>query len=789
LRNSDAQQSRLYYDRPLQDGEQIRYEFWYESGLAGCHVHPALDRLAFLIDEPGLKLHWMTDGNSSEDNYGDLSADNILEEASIQAGKISLMEKAWNAVEVSLKDNWLTLTLNGVVIGKRPLELDNSRQFGFYHDQNRTSVQVRNVILTGDWPVSLAPEITSQLFAHARERSPAERRAFRSLVDERFHADRVDHLLLVARAMTSEDQYQSLKKWVLPNDDHSAVRLYGGFTSTRVGAAGDPLTSARVDSDLHTSAIARRQIEGGELFAPVFDLVAVARKLDRLDELTVLVNQIPDDSAVASRSRLAMQFLIEAARDDFDRATESLTRLQQLSTLIPADATLVERWPEIIAGTEAMRHPQLRAAALALLNQLVEHQREGGLGERWAGYVTGLRDQSMAILETNELPSTGVSSPRRQWSPAIMERASAHGRGPVPRWQFRDGGVRHIGGDGHDYLYYQSPLRGSFTVEAELAADRWRETRLMYNGRWAGPDHTKTIVDLGNLSSHWTSRRIEPPLEFDDWCLMKLVVETNQSTYFINDRQVHQHVSRDQADPWLAIVAGVNLSGGSRSIRITGTPEVPDELNLSLQNNLVGWTSHLYSEPVHSESVPGDDSIAWKKTARQITSEKIEEGTHRNRQSILRYHRPLLEDSVVTYDFFYTPGQTNVHPTLGRVVLLLESEGIKRHDLTDAQWDRSEIPPDNATAVLEERRGPDRLPLKPDSWNHLQLTLDGDTIKLTLNDVDVYEAPVALSNQRQFGLFHFADETGVRVKNVTYRGNWPKSLPGLNDQELSLEGP
>ena len=32
-------------------------------------------------------------------------------------------------------------------------------------------------------------------------------------------------------------------------------------------------------------------------------------------------------------------------------------------------------------------------------------------------------------------------------------------------------------------------------------------------------------------------------------------------------------------------------------------------------------------------------------------------------------------------------------------------------------------------------------------------------------------------NQRTFGFFHYADETQVRVRNVTYHGNWPRVLP------------
>ncbi len=47
---TEADQSRLYYHRPLGDGDAISYEFLYEPGQV--MVHPAIDRLAFLL-EPG----------------------------------------------------------------------------------------------------------------------------------------------------------------------------------------------------------------------------------------------------------------------------------------------------------------------------------------------------------------------------------------------------------------------------------------------------------------------------------------------------------------------------------------------------------------------------------------------------------------------------------------------------------------------------------------------------------------------------------------------------------------
>ena len=101
---------------------------------------------------------------------------------------------------------------------------------------------------------------------------------------------------------------------------------------------------------------------------------------------------------------------------------------------------------------------------------------------------------------------------------------------------------------------------------------------------------------------------------------------------------------------------------------------------------------------------------------------------------------------------------------------------------------RPDPAPDNAIAEKSHQRGPAELPLKQNDWNQIQVALAGDTLKLKLNDIEVYECPVATNIQRHFGLFHFADETDVRVKEVLYRGNWPKTLPTLKDQEFSSIG-
>jgi len=118
-----------------------------------------------------------------------------------------------------------------------------------------------------------------------------------------------------------------------------------------------------------------------------------------------------------------------------------------------------------------------------------------------------------------------------------------------------------------------------------------------------------------------------------------------------------------------------------------------------------------------------------------------------------------------------------VHPVLGRTAFLLDPDGVKIHWLTDGAYERKGLAPDNTADEPESRRGPASIPLKPKAWNKLELNLAGDRVALSLNNQPIYDRAIEPVNQRTFGLFHYADSTQVRVRNVTYEGNWPRSLP------------
>jgi hypothetical protein len=152
-------QSRLAYFRPLLDREMINYEFFYESGLT--LVHPALGRLAFLLEPDGVRLHWMANTHDLE-SFG-LGPDNV---AARGETPLPLKPGEWNTMLVRLEEERVVLALNGMRVYEHLLEPSDERLFGLYHDRHATEARVRNVVLAGGWPESVSLEQFTEGTSH-----------------------------------------------------------------------------------------------------------------------------------------------------------------------------------------------------------------------------------------------------------------------------------------------------------------------------------------------------------------------------------------------------------------------------------------------------------------------------------------------------------------------------------------------------------------------------------------------------------------------------------------------
>ncbi len=146
-------------------------------------------------------------------------------------------------------------------------------------------------------------------------------------------------------------------------------------------------------------------------------------------------------------------------------------------------------------------------------------------------------------------------------------------------------------------------------------------------------------------------------------------------------------------------------------------------------------------------------------------------------ESVLRYTRPMVEDGEIDYEFYHEPGKAMVHPSLGRLAFVINSDGVSLHRLTDIPREGSNLDPGNLSVEPTRRRGPASPPLRARDWNQVKLGVVDDVMTIRLNDVLIFERPIEPTNSRMFGLFHFADETEARVREVHYQGQWPRTLP------------
>ena len=763
--DSAAAQSRLYYARPLRDGDELAYEFLDEPGQT--FVHPAMDRLAFLLDPKGVRLHWMTapSGDTSA-----LPADNAADEPGNRRGPAELPLKPgeWNAVKVALRGSTVALELNGVVVYERPLEASNGRQFGFYHDKGQTAARARNVVLRGRWPGSFTDALRESVasFTPADPGTEADRRVRRDLIGEALFALGAGEALRRAREAGPEKGYAILADWVLPKADRPAFRVSGEFTPTATEAPGDPPSKPPGDG--------RRSVHGGEIDSPATALVDAAEAAGKLDDLASLLDADKTAGEVNGRARLALVALAAAARGDDAKAADALAELKPLLEKVPANDPEWSRWPELVAADRAVRRPALRDPALGLLEVMVDQSQKKSPTPVWEHQVKNLRARGRLLAEGKD-PAEAFGTEARvgPWAAVTQTRAETRGTGePRAAWTFRDGAFTHLPGHATDLLYLGVPLRGDFQVDCELTSFGWREAYVGYAGLVVGPKHDLKNVQRSTFGRGLADVPVSPPLEkLDDWYKYRLVVKNGSMTSFVNGRQIYQAAVPVERDPWLALFCYPQITGGIRNLKISGTPSVPETLNLSVLPDLSGWLADEYGD-----SSSGDNPD-WDKRGDEIHASRRDESPGIKQESTLRYNRPMLEDGEIAYEFYYEPGEAMAHPALGRLALLLEPDGVKVHRLTDGPYERTGLAPDNAEPDPESRKGAGSVPLKKKDWNRAAVSIAGDRLTVSVNGEPVYERALPASNSRAFALFHYADETEVRVRNVTYRGNWPRALP------------
>jgi hypothetical protein len=580
--------------------------------------------------------------------------------------------------------------------------------------------------------------------------------------------------------LSPHQRFDRLLNAVFPSHSDE-VRIEIDFTPTNLSP---PLIAAlNIEADWGSryfeGAASRRQV-GGALISPAIDLVEAAKEIGKLDELRRLVEVRVSGQPAASKFQRAMLALTAIAGEDFEAAREEIDRLRDLAVQAPVvDA---ERGPEAVAMWVGARHAQTREAARDLAFLVYEQARnqQGPRSERWHRQTYALKHllQWLADHGDGGEPES-TREPLSHWTRVSRMTAETCGKGfPLARWRTQPGEVSHVTCHDHDYLYFASPLAGDFAVEGDFTTFGYRDIHLGLGGVWAGPGYDRKACLNGDFRREHSSLPIDPPLtRVSDWMRVRAAVEGGMRTTFINGRKVFEAPHPKDGDPWIAIHSAWYANGSVRNLRVTGSPTIPEELDLAATSELPGWLPYFDES---AGSADGDWRLVNDSDHSVLIRRQRAELAGSHSESLLRYHRPMLEDGVISYEFFYRSGGVAVHPALDRLCMILRPEGVGVHWLTDGKFDRTGLDPANITAVSNEE-----APLRSDDWNAVQLTLRGDTVDLHLNGELIFTRELAPTNQRTFGLFHYADKTEARVRKLRWRGEWPRELSPPPQQQLA----
>lgn len=758
-------QSWIQYDRPMAEGDQVSYEFFYVPGKSVAH--PTIGGVAMMLHPDGVRSHWVS--VPSWDGVHALPAENWILESDCHRGPdaLPLLPNEWNQVSVDVSNGATAVSLNGTLVFERPIEPELSTRFGIFRYQNQAT-QVRKLMLRGDWPEKWSDELATNITELDQTLSKAQRREVGIIVDDTPIALLAGEVVKIARDQRPEDAYAMLKAWVLPSPDHANTRLH--YT----------IDQAAQDEVLANEVLAN-------MLCPAVELVRLADELDKIDELAAAI-ELPDPSGRDAHNRNVFGGLIGLQKDDEPSVRLALQQAWQLLHDHGTDDwNARERNAELVLAWKAADQERYRTASLDIARELRWAERDGDRksgDDRLSRNIHALfgdiqRLQRFSSPEDKNLASDGIT----QWQPVAYWNPVTHWKGYRPStWVGVKGSLQHMPSEAWTQLFFQSPMRGKFTVEAEHSNMGYEEVSIAYGEHAAQPAHDLQGVEVYTIMHG--SKSVGGAVELPHWghrTNTRMEVDGNKVTTFSNGVKIHEETFLSPPNAWLMLQANSPTNYATiGNLRITGNPEIPDEIDMIDTHRWSGWRVDMHGG---WHSIDPASDAPWKRVGDELVGSLHPNSRSENLEGLMMYQRPMFEDGVIEMECWYEPGVYEVYPALGGDAFVFSADGVRRHRLTHGWYETSGLTPDN---IADIDGAAETVPLKENDWNRVRLQLVGDRLTIAVNDVEVVSVEVTLpKSERQFGLFRYITQTKCRVRNLTYRGDWPKILPTVKDQDLA----
>lgn len=554
-------------------------------------------------------------------------------------------------------------------------------------------------------------------------------------------------------SLSPEERVQRLQNWILPNDGRNTIRLTVSL-STEVGVQ-----------------------------SPVLDLISLATQLDRTEQLRTVVRKAAELPANA-RTAAAILFISELTLNDGEPTAKTIEALENFAALSDPQKVSVNEpdWPRLLVLSQATGIAAFDAVVTELLAPYYSargsHFANNPTKDAFFDHIRWLDGRRIFAAEYGGKPKQfGIPPQLNHWLTTEYKNSGTRGRGaPATHWQITDDGVTKLGGHEMDYLMFRQPLHGDYVVEFDASA---HSMSVVLAGVAIEFDRNSVKYDAFR-NNRFKEVQLNPPLsKFKDWNRFRADVKDDVLQISINGRKVLTVALPADNDSWFGVRSWRRWRGSIRNFQVDGHPVVPAQIRLT-SNNARNWTSYFEAGNWNSavQHTADDDSSE----ADTIYGDRQRELTGAFSQSLFRYLRPLTEDGMIEYEFYYSDGEYLVHPALDRLCFVMTPNGIGVHTLTDQFYDSTGADPMGLD--FDKPTSTSAPPLINDAWNRMQLQIQGETLHLTVNGTAVFSTQIPSGNDRTFGLFHYADQTAAKVRNVVWHGGWQRELPTDQTQPL-----
>ncbi|HLQ44493.1 MAG TPA: DUF1581 domain-containing protein, partial [Planctomycetaceae bacterium] len=360
---------------------------------------------------------------------------------------------------------------------------------------------------------------------------------------------------------------------------------------------------------------------------------------------------------------------------------------------------------DVLIATAALKDRNLHRLGVEFAKGIEQHSIAANIGTLLPQVRRELGAALMKRVPNSEAEPSSDPGLKHWVSGSLTRPQETTGLQPPAWWLAHEGIVSHVSGTGQDYLFFAVPLTGKFEFSCECWAAYWGESNTGYGGLVCDALHGSQRPMLWPAGGPEQRGTHKPQERWDDWNRIRIAVDTErgEASWFVNDHLLIADRDIGPTSPWVSLFAYGVCQTAIRNPRISGEPVIPREVTLSHSDRLDGWVSSFFNEsqPPRRQTPPNvnplvnkvrrareetDNAFDWSSRDGQIRGRRVTvaaDAEQSTQPSRLYYQRPLRNGETVRYEFFYDSDANQlVHPTLGRLAMLLETDGVQLQRLS-----------------------------------------------------------------------------------------------------------